>query len=124
MDQEDFRYTVTPGIVHQDIPALFGPKHVSLVAVRCFRGSQGAGMYIRSELSSFWDSILISAASRNAVKKFPQKLIVFSNNNKKPNIFAFYAPRTDVFADNMISPGYFKDFLMDTFGPVACVLEH
>ena len=81
-------------------------------------------MYTRSELSNFWDSILISAASRNALKKFSQKLIVFSNNNKNPDNFPFYAPRTDFFVDNMISPGYFKDRFMDTFGPVAYVLEH
>ena len=124
MDQEDSWYTLTPGIVHQDRPAVFGRKDVSPVAVHSFPGSQDAGMYTRIELSHFWDSILISAASRNALKKFSQKLIVFSNINKNPNSFPFYAPRTDFFVDNMISPGYFKDRFMDTFGPVAYVLEH
>ena len=108
----------------QDRPAVFGPKNVSPVAVHSFPGSQDAGIYTRSELSLFWDSILISAASRNALKKFPQKLIVFSNNNKNPDSFPYYAPRTDFFVDNMISPGYFKDRFLDTFGPVAYVLEH
>ena len=124
MDQEDSWYTLTPGIVHQDRPTVFGPKDVSPVAVHSFPGSQDAGMYTRSEFSYFWDSILISAASRNALKKFSQKLIVFSNNNKNPDSFPYYAPRTDFFVDNMISPGYFKDRFMDTFGPVAYVLEH
>ena len=124
MDQEDSWYTSTPGIVHQDRPAVFGPKDVSPVAVHSFPGSQDAGKYTRSELSRFWDSILLSAASRNALKKFSQKLIVFSNNNKNPDSFPFYVPRTDFFVDNMISPGYFKDRFMDTFGPVAYVLEH
>ena len=89
MDQEDSWYTLTPGIVHQDRPAVFGPKDVSPVAVHSFPGSQDAGMYTRSELSNFWDSILISAASRNALKKFSQKLIVFSNNNKDPGSFPY-----------------------------------
>ena len=124
MDQEDSWYTLTPGIVHQDGPAVFGPRDVSPVAVHSSPGSQDAGMYTRSELSSFWDSILVSAASRNALKKFSQKLIVFSNNNKDPLSFPYYAPRTDFFVDNMISPGYFKDRFMDTFEPVAYVLEH
>ena len=53
MDQEDSWYTLTPAIVHQDRPAVFGPKDVSPVAVRSFPGSQDAGMYTRSELSSF-----------------------------------------------------------------------
>ena len=124
MDQEDSWYTLTPGIVHQDRPAVFGPKDVSPVAVHSSPRPQDAGMYTRSELSNFWDKILISAASRNALKKFSQKLIVFSNNNKNPDSFPYYAPRRDFFADNMISPGYFKDRFMDTFGPVAYVLEH
>ena len=124
MYQEDSWYTLTPGIVHQDRPAVFGPKVVSPVAVHFFPGYQDAGMYTRSELSSLWDSILISAACRNVLKKFPQKLIVFSNNNKNPDSFPYYASRTDFFVDNMISPGYFKDQFMDTFEPVAYVLEH
>ena len=66
----------------------------------------------------------MSAASQNGLKKFSQKLIVFSNNNKNPDSFYYYAPRTDFFLDNMISPGNFKDRFMDTFGPVAYILEH
>ena len=76
------------------------------------------------ECTSFWDSILISAASRNALKKFSQKLIVFSNNNKNPDSFPYCGPWTDIYVDNMISPGYFKDRFMDSFGPVVSVLEH
>ena len=74
IDQEDSWCTLTPGILHQDRPAVFGPKDISLVAVHSFPGSQDAGMYTKSELSNFWDSILISAASWNALKKFSQKL--------------------------------------------------
>ena len=123
MDQEDSWYTLTPGTVHQDRPAVFRTD-VSLVPVKYLPGSEDARMYTRSELSDSWDSILISAASRNALRKFSQKLIVFSNNNKNPDIFPYYAPRTNFFVDNMISLGYFKDRFMDTFGPVAYVLEH
>ena len=126
MDQKDSWYTLTHGIVHQDRPAVFGPKDVSPLAVRSFPGYQDAGMYTRSELelSNFWDSILISAASRNVLKKFSQKLIVFSNNKKNPDSFPYYAPRIDFYVDNMISPGYFKDRSMNEFGPVAYGLEH
>ena len=63
MDQEDSLDTLTPGIVHQDRPAVFGPKDVSPVAVHSFAGSQDAGLYTRSELGNFWDNILISDAS-------------------------------------------------------------
>ena len=87
MDQENSCYALTPGIVHQDRSAVFGHKDVSPVAVHSFPGSQDAKTYTRSELSNFWDSILISDASRNALKKFSEKLIVFSNNNKNPDSF-------------------------------------
>ena len=125
MDQEDSWYTLTPGIVHQDRPAVFGLKDVSPVAIHSFPGSQDSGMYTRSELSSFWDSILISADSRNSLKKFShEKVFVFPNNNKNPDSFPYYAPRTDFYLDHMISPGYIKDCFVDTFGPLAYVLEH
>ena len=95
MDQEDSWYTLTPGIVHQDRRAVFGPKDVSPLAIHFFPGSQDAGMYTRCELSSFWDSILIATASRNAFKKSLEKLIVSSNDNKSPESFPYYSPRTD-----------------------------
>ena len=69
MHQEDPWKTLTPGIVHQDRPAEFGPKGVSPVAVDSFSGSHDAGMYTRSETTSFWGSILVSAASGNALEK-------------------------------------------------------
>ena len=77
MDQEDSWYTLTPGIVHQDGPAVFRPKDVSPVAVHSFPGSQETGMYTRSELSNFWDSIFISAASVNALKNFRKSSLSF-----------------------------------------------
>ena len=124
MDQEDSWYTLTPGIVHQDRLNVFGPKDVSPVAVHSFPGSQDARLYTRSKLSNFWDSILISAASKNSLKKFSQELIVFFNNNKNQDSFLYFAPRTDFYVDNMISPDYFKDRFMDSFGPIAYVFEH
>ena len=123
MVQEDSWYTLIPSIVHQYRPAVFGPKDVSPVAIHSFPGSQDDGNHTRSELSRFWDSMLISAASPSALKKFSQRLVVPSQNSKNPDCFVYYAPRTDFFVDNMISPGYFKYRLMDTFGPVAYVLE-
>ena len=124
MDQEDSWYTLTLGIVHQNRPAVFGPKDGSPVAVHYSPGPQDAGIYTRKELSSFRDSIFINAASQNALKKFSQKLTVFSNNNKNSDSFLYYSPRTDFYVDNITSPGYFKDWFMDTFRPVAYVLEH
>ena len=80
MDQRDSWYTLTPGIVHEDRPAVFGPQEVSPIQFIYFAGSQVAGMYTRSQLNTLWDSMLTSAATQKASKKFSQKLIVFSNN--------------------------------------------
>ena len=53
MDQENSWYTLTPGIVHQDKPAIFGTQNISPVASRSFTGSQDAGMYTRKEPKGF-----------------------------------------------------------------------
>ena len=124
MDQEDSWYTLTPGIVHQDKPAIFGPQDISPVAFHTFTGSQDAGMYTRNELKGFWDSILINAASRTALKKLSQNLILYTTAKEGTDGFHYYTPRTEFFVEKMISPGYFKDQFMDTFGPVVYVLEH
>ena len=107
MDQEDSWYTLTPAIVHQDKPAIFEPQDISPVASHIFTGSQDAGMYTRNELKGFWDSILINAASRTALKKFSQNFIVYTTDREGSDGFHYYTPRTEFFVDKMISPGYF-----------------
>ena len=123
MDQEDSWYTVTPGILHGDKPAIFGPQDISTVASHTFTGSQDADMYTRNELKGFWDSILINAASETALKKFSQNPIVYRTAQEGTDGSHYYTPRTEFFVDKMISPGYFKDQFLDTFGPVVYVLE-
>ena len=76
MDQEDSWYTLTPDNVQQDKPAIFGPQEFNPVAFHTFTGSQDAGMYTRNEFKGFWDSILINAPSRTALKKFSENLLV------------------------------------------------
>ena len=87
-------------------------------------GSQDAGMYTRNELRGFCDNILNNSASRTALKKFSQNLIIYSTQQEGPVGFHYYTPRTEFYVDKMTSPEYFKDRFMDTFGPVAYVLEH
>ena len=124
MDQEDSWYTLTPGIVHQDKPCVFAPKKVTPMTAQPLTGSQDAGMYTRRELRGFWDNILINAASKTALKKFSQNLIIYSTPQDGSDGFHYYTPRTEFYVDKMISPEYFKDLSMDTFGPVAYILEH
>ena len=124
MDQEGSWYTLTPGIVHQDRPAIFGPKQVTPMTAQTLIGSQDPGMYTRNELRGFWDNILNNAASRTALKKFSQNLIFYFTQQEGSDGFLYYTPRTEFYVHKMISPEYFKDRFMDTFGPVAYVLEH
>ena len=104
-DQEDSRYTLTPGIVHQDKPAIFGPQDISPVASHTFTGSHDAGMYTRNEPKGFWASIFIKAASRTAIKKYSQNLIVNTTAQEGTDGSHYYTPRTEFFVDKMISPG-------------------
>ena len=94
MDQEDSWYTLTPGIIHQDKSAVFGPKKVTPMTAQPLTGSQDAGMYTRSKLRGSWDNILINAASRTALKKFSQNLIIYSTAQEGFDGFHYYTPRT------------------------------
>ena len=98
-------------------------KDVTPVSRRGFGGAGDAGIYTRAQLSEFWDNILISAASMKALQKFSRELIVPNTAIHGPKQYSYYAPRTDFYVDNMISPSYFKNQFMDTFGSIACVLE-
>ena len=124
MDQEDSWFLLTPGIVHQDKPAIFGPKEVTHVAGHSLTGSQDAGLYTRRELRAFWDNFLVNAASRSALKNFLQNLIFYSASRKGPDGPHYYAPRTEFYVDKMTSPEYFRNNLMDTCRPIAYVFEH
>ena len=80
-------------------------------------------MYTKRQLSEFWDAILMSSVSKNALQKFTQNLIVPSNAKKGPDGYNYYAPRTDFFVDNMTSPNYFENEFVQTFGTVGYWLE-
>ena len=123
IDQEGSWYTLTPGIVHQDKSAIFGPQEINPVVSHTFTGSQDAGMCTRNELKGFWDSILMIATSRVAPRKFSQNLIVYTTAEEGTDGSHYYTPRNEFFVDKMISPGYFKYQFLDTFGPVVYVLE-
>ena len=80
-------------------------------------------MYTEGELSEFWDAILIGSASKNASRKFTRDLIVYSNAKKGPDGYTYYAPRTVLFVDNMITPKYFENGFVQSFGTVGYWLE-
>ena len=98
-------------------------QNVTVVSRRAFGGAAEAGIYTRAQLSEFWDNILIRAASRRRLQKFSGELIVPNSAIHGPEQYSYYAPRTDFYVDNMISPSYFKNQFMDTFGSIAYVLE-
>ena len=123
MEDENSWFTITPTLEHRKRPAVFGPKDVTPVSRRAFGGAGAAGIYTRAQLSEFWDNILISAASRKALQKVSRELIVPNTAIHRPEQYSYYAPPTDFYVDNMISPSYFNNQFMDTFGSVAYVLE-
>ena len=74
MDQKDPWYSLTPEITHRDRPAVFAPKDIYPFTTQKFPQSAKAGMYTKGQLSEFWDAILMSSASKNALQKFTRKL--------------------------------------------------
>ena len=83
MDQEILWYTLTPGIVYQDKNVIFRPQDINPVASHYFNGSQDAGVYTRSELKGFWDSLLINAAWGTALRKFSQNLFTLQSEKEQ-----------------------------------------
>ena len=124
-DMEDANswFTITPTLEHRKRPAVFGPKDVTLVSRRAFGGAGDAEIYTRAQLSEFWDNILNSAASGKVLQNFSRELIVPNSAIHGPKQYSYYAPGTDFYVDNMISPSYFKNQFMETFGSVANALE-
>ena len=123
MDQKDSWYSLTPEINCTDRPALFNSKDISPFFTQKFPQSAKAVMFTKGQLSEFWVAILVSSASKNASQKFTRNLIVPSNAKKGPNGYTYFAPRTDFFLDNMISPNYFENEFVQTFGTVGYWLE-
>ena len=109
MEDENSWFTITPTLEHRKRPAVFGPKDVTPVSRRAFGGAGDAEIYTRAQLSEFWDNILISAASSKSLQKFSRKLIVHNTAIHGPEQYSYYAPRTDFYVDNMISPSFFKN---------------
>ena len=107
----------------QETAAVVGPKDVTPVSRSAFGGTGDVGIYTRAQLAEFWDKILISAASRKALQKLSRELIIPNTAIHGPEQYSCYAPRTDLYVDNIISPTYFKNQFMDIFGSVAYVLE-
>ena len=60
---------------------------------------------------------------KNALQKITRNLIVLSNAKKGRDRWTFYAPRTDSFVDNMVSPKIFENKFVQTFGTVGYWLE-
>ena len=123
MDQKDSWYSLTPEITHRDRPAVFAPKDISPFTTQKFPQSAKKGMYTKGQLSEFWDAILMSSASKNALRKFTRNLMVPSNAKKGPGGYTYCAPRTDFFADIMISSINFENEFVQTFGTVGYWLE-
>ena len=123
MDQKVTWSSLTPEITHRDRPAAFAPKDISPFTTQKIPQSAKAGMYTKGQFSEFWDAVLMSSESKNALQKFTRNLIVPSSAKKGLDGYTYYAPRTDFFVDNMISPNYFENKFVHTFGTVGYWLE-
>ena len=75
-------------------------------------------MNTEAQLSEFWDNILMSSGTKNALQKLSRKFIVPSNSKKRPDGYTYYTPRLDFFVDNIKSPGYFESKFRQTFGTI------
>ena len=123
MDRKDSWYSLTPENIHRDRPAVFARKDISPFTTQKFPESTKTGICTKGPLNEFWDCILMSSVWKNALQRFTRNLIVPSNAKENSDGYSYYAHRTDYFADNMISPNYFENKFVPTFGTVGYWLE-
>ena len=123
MDQKSSWHSLTPEVTNRERPAVFAPKDISPFTTQKFPQSAKAGMYTKGQLSEFWDAILMSSASKQALQKIKWNLIVPSNAKIGPDEYTYFAPRTDFFVHNMISPNYSEIKIVQTFGTFGYRLE-
>ena len=123
MEDENSWLTITPTLEHRKLPAVFGPKVVTLVSRGIFGGERVAGIYTRAQLSEFSDKIPISAASRKSFAKNLSRTHRPQHGNHGPQQYPYYAAHTFFYVDNMISHNQFKNQFMDTCGSIAYVFE-
>ena len=77
-----------------------------------------------TKLGDFGTASSLMPPRERHLEKFSRSLIVYTTAREWTDGSRYYTPRTEFFLDKMISPGYFKDHFLDTFGPVSYVLEH
>ena len=95
MEAENTWLTIIPTLVHRRRPAVFEPKGVTRVSRKAFGGAGDSGIYMRAQLSEFWDTILISAASGKGLQKTSPELIFPNVTVHGREQYSHYAPRTD-----------------------------
>ena len=126
MDRGDLwrRYSFEPGIVHQDKPAIFGPKQTSPLAAGSFTGSQDVVKYTRSESVGFWDNSLKIAALGAGLK------IHFTEFDPSfyPRITIWWTALLHtaywIFCSQNYIPKFFKNIFLDALGPFSYVFRH
>ena len=69
------------------------------------------------------ESLSMSLRERHR-KSSHKNLIVYTTAQEGTDGSHYYTPQTGFFVEKMISPGYFNDQFLETFGPVVYVLEH
>ena len=123
MDDGNSWLTSTPTLERQETTSSIWTKRCHSCFQKSFWWSRRCGSLHTSTVIWNMEFILISAASRKALQNFSRELIVPNTAIHGPEQYSYYAPRTDFYVDNMISPSHFKNQFMDTFGSVAYVLE-
>ena len=82
MDDRNSWFSLTPQITPRDRPVIFSPEDVVPFTRDQFPQSINARMYTKGQLTEFWDNILMSSASKNALQKFTRKLIFLHTQRK------------------------------------------
>ena len=113
---------LTPQITILRGPALFKPHIVIQQIANIITASIQASIYIYKELMAFWNSINFNSNMKGVLKHFTKSL--FGSRESFSNILGtnYYNSKT-IYLDSFISPDFFNNRFVETFGKIQYIIE-
>ena len=118
-------YQLMPAPIPFKTPLMFAPQDIGHITEFPLYDSRRAGMYTPKQLKAFWDNIIHNTASTSILKKITRTVLQnghmdYANSDA---LTAAMGLNQKIYLDSLLSPGFFMNSFIGTFGFVAFFLE-
>ena len=124
--ESDTWYTLEPDPRHHKVPYTFKPDQIHQITEFDQYSTSRAGLYSQKQVKEFWERIVSQRQGDNLLKKFTTNMV---DGNPSPsrsrspwnkyNPGNIDKPNIPIYIDNLISPMFFKNAFISTFGKFA-----